>query len=159
MYIGIIFFQEDFEEALNILQVCQDDYSAAVKPDWCLCYFWTMVCVCACGRGEGMLGWLHACEHVFLNMSVIFLNGIWMCVCVHVCVILFCDISKWDFSSVHVYWNVYEFKSQLKTYFFRQFLEWMLLFFLLWYVQCVIVDECMCVRQCMELSFDKMCAI
>ena len=35
----------------------------------------------------------------------------------------------------------------------------MLLFFLLWYVQCVIVAECMCVRQRMELSFDKICAI
>ena len=31
-------FQEDFEEALNILQICQEDYHASMKPDW-FCVF------------------------------------------------------------------------------------------------------------------------
>ena len=29
----ISFVQDDFEEALNVLHVCQEDYHTAVKPD------------------------------------------------------------------------------------------------------------------------------
>ena len=82
----LYFFQEDFEEALNILRICQEDYHAAVKPSW---FFFDL--------GHSVCGWMRVCEFVCVWACVC--ERVWGCVGVRLCACMHECIYLWYFNN------------------------------------------------------------